>query len=68
MDSEYVHSEQVRLDCIGLTVPRESTAELSNEGDDEEAAVVPMNRFVAALKDGAVDTEQHRNGHEMSLL
>ena len=58
----------VLLDRNELAVAMESTAELRNEGDDEEAVVVPMGRFVAALKDGAVDIEQHRNGHGMSLL
>ena len=56
------------MDRNELEVAMESTAELSNEGDDEEAVVVAMSRFVAALKDGAVDIEQHRNGHGMSLL
>ena len=45
------------MDRNELAVAMESTAELSNEDDDEEAVVVPMGRFVAALKDGAVNTE-----------
>ena len=60
--------EWILLDSNELSVAMESTAELRNEGDDEEAVVVPMSRFEAASKDGAVDTEQHRNGHRMCLL
>ena len=56
------------MDRNELAVAMESTAELRNEGDDEEAVVVPMSRFVAASKDGAVETEQHRYGHGMCLL
>ena len=68
MDTECVHSERVLLDRNELSVAMESTAELRNEGDDEEAVLVPMSRSVAASKDGAVDTEQHRYGHGMCPL
>ena len=68
MDTECVHSDRVLLDRNELSVAMESAAELRNEGDDEEAVVDPMVRFVAALKDGAVNTEQHRYGHGMCPL
>ena len=57
MDTECVCFGWVLLDRNELSVAMESTAELRNEGEDEEAVVVPMSRFVAALKDDAVDTE-----------
>ena len=62
MDTECVCFKRVLLDRNEPTVAIQSTAELSNEDDDEEAAVVPMSCFVAASKDGADDTELHRNG------